>query len=139
MDLSEAGLEQALITIQAMKMQSGILAFVKDSRLLYGPSLQFQGARLTESSYRPEVANNDINAINNGRYLPDKPVVNQYITNPNSWFILTNAKGLVHFERTGEETDTYADFKTQSVSVSITKRLSFGCYDARSIFGSPGV
>lgn len=137
-DFSEAGMEQAIIVIQKMLMQSGILAAVMPEKVLIGRDLQFAAVRLLESSYRTDTANNDISAIYNKSYIPKGYTVNQYIAAPNYWFILTNSEGLVHFKRSDLTTDTYADFGTQTILASASKRLSFGCFNPRSIFGSPG-
>ena len=139
-DFSEAGLEQAIIQIQKFPMQSGILSQTMAKKLILPRELQFAASRLLNSAFRVDVANNDINALYHNDYIPDGYKINQFLTAPNAWFIITDAEdGLKHFQRTAVETDTYVDYPTDNVMAKATERYSFGVSNPRGIFGSPGV
>jgi len=139
-DFSEAGVEQAIIQIQKFPMQSGILAQTMAKKLILPRELQFAASRLLNSAFRTDVANNDINALYNNDYIPSGYKINQYLTSPTAWFIITDAPdGLKHFQRTSVETDTYVDYPTDNVMAKATERYSFGVSNPRGIFGSPGV
>jgi hypothetical protein len=139
-DFSEAGVEQAIIDIQKFPMQSGILAQTMAKRLIIPRELQFKASRLLNSQFRVSTANNDINAMYHNDYIPDGYRVNQYLTDPAAWFIITDAPdGLKHFQRTPVQTDTYVDYPTDNVMAKATERYSFGVSNPRGIFGSPGV
>ena len=139
-DFSEAALEQAIIAIQKFPMQSGILAQTMAKKLIVPRELQFRASVLLNSQFRTDSANNDINAIYHNDYMPDGYRVNQYLTDPNAWFIITDAPdGLKHFQRTPVQTDTYVDYPTDNVMAKASERYSFGVSNPRGIFGSPGV
>lgn len=139
-DLSEAGLEQMIVLIQSVPLQSGMLSRVMPKKLIVPPALQFTASRLLDSSYRVGLNINDINAIYHNSYIPEGYRVNNYLTNSNAWFILTDAdNGLKHFVRTPVEIDVYQDFSTKNVMTSANERYSFGWSNPRAIFGSPGV
>jgi hypothetical protein len=138
-DFSEAGVEQAIIDIQKFPMQSGILAQTMAKRLIVPRELQFKASRLLNSQFRVSTANNDINAMYHTDYIPDGYRVNQYLTDPAAWFIITDAPdGMKHFQRTPVQTDTYVDYPTDNVMAKATERYSFGVSNPRGIFGSAG-
>jgi hypothetical protein len=139
-DFSEAGLEQAIITIQKFPLQSGILSQTMPEKLIIPRELQFAAQRLLNSSFRVDTANNDINALYNANYIPKGYKVNQFLTSTTAWFLLTDAEnGLKHFQRTPVETDTYVDYQTDNVMAKATERYSFGASNCRAVFGSVGV
>lgn len=139
-DFSEAGVEQAIILIQKFPMQSGILSQTMAKKMILPRELQFSASRLLNSAFRVDVANNDINALYHNDYIPEGYRINQFLTSPSAWFILTDAEdGLKHFQRTPVETDTYVDYPTDNVMAKATERYSFGVSNPRGIFGSPGV
>jgi hypothetical protein len=137
---SEAGVEQAIILIQQFPMQSGILSQTMARKLILPRQLQFDASRLLNSAFRIDVANNDINALYHNDYISEGYKINQFLTSPTAWFIITDAPdGLKHFQRTPVETDTYVDYPTDNVMAKATERYSFGVSNSRGIFGSPGV
>lgn len=138
-DLSEAGLENAIIAIQKLPMQSGILAQVMPKKLIIPRELQFAATRLLESTFRVNTNNNDVNALYHLNYIAEGYRVNQFLTSATAWFMLTDAPhGLKHFQRSPIKSDTYVDFSTDNVMAKATERYSFGCSNPRGIFGSKG-
>jgi len=139
-DFSEAGVEQAIMLIQAFPMQSGILSQTMAKQMILPRQLQFAASRLLNSAFRVDVANNDINALYHNDYIPEGYKINQFLTSSTAWFIITDAEdGLKHYQRTPVETDTYVDYPTDNVMAKATERYSFGVSNPRAIFGSPGV
>jgi len=139
-DFSEAGLEAAIIAIQKLPMQSGILAQVMPKKLIVPRELQFAASRLLNSQFRTDTANNDISAVYHGDYIPQGYRVNQYLLSPTAWFILTDANnGMKHFQRTNVSTDVYVNPDNDNIKCKADERYAFGCSNARAIFGSPGV
>ena len=63
-------------------------------------------------------------------------MVNDFLTSPSAWFLLTNIDGLSYMERIKFETDMQVDFVTDNLLVKGYERYSFGYYNWRSIFGS---
>lgn len=137
-DLGEGALEALLILSQKTRSWSGLKVSLKAEKLIISTNDQFTASRLLDSAFRPETANNDINALNKNNYIPGGYKVNQFLTGP-GFFLLTNAPdGLKHFQRQAVETDAYADFDTKSAKFSALERYSFGISDPRALFGSPG-
>jgi hypothetical protein len=138
-DLNEASLEQAVIGTQQFRDIAGLRVMVKPTKLVVPPQLQFTAERLLKTELRTSTANNDINAMYSLSTVPQGYRVNQYLTDPNGWFLMTNAdNGFNYFERTVLETDMTTDFDTKSIKVSSVERYSFGVSNFRAAWGSQG-
>jgi len=121
-------------------MQSGILAQTMAKKLIIPKELQFSASRLLNSSFRVGVANNDINAMYHGDYIPEGYRVNHYLTSPTSFFILTDSPdGFKLYQRDTVETDTHADYITNNIMMKAEERYSGGITNPRGVIGSQGV
>jgi hypothetical protein len=139
MDLSEAGLERAILIIGQMKWHNGFLARPMPKKLIIPPQLQFSTARLLKSPSRPDSNLNDINVLHHQNFIPEGYRVNHYLLSPSSWFVMTNAEnGMKYYKRRPIQYKSYVEQNTGSVVFKATERYSFGCSNARSIFGSRG-
>ena len=138
-DLNETSLEAAVIQIAAWTDERGLLIAAKPRKLVVPPSLQFVATRLLETELRPATADNDINAMRSMGSIPGGYTVNNYLTDNNAWFLMTDIpNGLKHFVRTPMQTSMDADFDTGNARYKARERYSFGVSDALGIFGSPG-
>lgn len=138
-DLSETSLEQALIDIAAFTDERGLKVAVQGLKLVVPKELQFTSDRILKSTLRTSTADNDINAIKNMGLVPEGYTVNHYLTDPDAWFVLTDApNGMKMFERVAIKTGFEGDFDTGNVRYKARERYSFGYSDFRGIFGSPG-
>jgi hypothetical protein len=138
-DLNEASLEAAVIQIAGWTDERGLLIAAKPSKLVIPPALQFVATRLLDSELRPGTADNDINAMNNNGTVPGGYTVNNYLTDTNAWFLMTDIpNGLKHFVRSPMQTSMDADFDTGNSRYKARERYSFGVSDPLGIFGSPG-
>ncbi len=138
-DLSEASLEQAIIDIGGFVDDRSLKSKVMPVKLIVPKELQFEADRLLKSEYRVSTADNDINAIQEGGYLPGGKSVNHYLTDADAWFIKTDcAQGLQHFMRESVKIDMDVEFNTDNILCKFYERYSFGCTDKRGIYGSPG-
>ena len=109
-------------------------------KLIVAPEGQFTAERLLGSQFRVQTPNNEVNAIVNMQSIPQGYRVNQYITLPNFWAILTDAQdGFKHYIREKLETDVYADFSTDNLLCKALECYSFGITNFRAIYGSTGV
>ncbi len=135
----EASVEQLLLLCQKMPLQSGLLSQTMARKMIVPANLQFKSSILTNSVFRTGTANNDINAIYHGDYLPEGYKINHFLTSPNAFFILTDAPdGFKHFQRTAVEGDTYVDFMTKNVMCSLSERYSMGISNKRAVVGTEG-
>ena len=138
-DLNETSLENAVIQIAGWTDERGLLIAAKPKKLVVPPALQFVATRLLETELRVGTADNDINAIKNNGSIPGGYSVNNYLTDTNAWFLLTDVpNGLKHFIRTPMSTGMDGDFDTGNVRYKARERYSFGVSDPLGIFGSPG-
>lgn len=59
-DFNEVSLEQAMVAIQQLKDQAGLIQMTHARKLVVPPQLQFVAERLLKSTYSPENANNAV-------------------------------------------------------------------------------
>jgi hypothetical protein len=138
-DLNETSLEAAVIQIAGWTDERGLLIAAKPSKLVIPPALQFVATRLLDTELRVSTADNDINAIRNNGSIPGGYTVNNYLTDSNAWFLMTDVpNGLKHFVRSPMQTSMDADFDTGNSRYKARERYSFGVSDPLGIFGSPG-
>jgi hypothetical protein len=138
-DLNETSLENAVIQIAAWTDERGLLIAAKPKKLIVPPSLQFVATRLLETELRVGTADNDINAIKNNGSIPGGYTVNNFLTDTNAWFLLTDVpNGLKHFVRSPLANSMDGDFDTGNVRYKARERYSFGVSDPLGAFGSPG-
>jgi hypothetical protein len=110
-DLSETSLEQALIDIGAFTDERGLKIAVQGLKLIIPKELQFTADRIMKSTLRVGTADNDINAIRNMGMVPQGYVVNNFLTDPDAFFIKTDApNGMKMFERVSMKTGFEGDF-----------------------------
>ena len=138
-DLSETSLEQALIDIQAFTDERGLKIAVQGLKLIIPKELQFTADRILKSTLRVGTADNDINAIRNMGMVSQGYTINNFLTDPDAFFIKTDApNGMKMFERVSMKTGFEGDFDTGNVRYKARERYSFGFSDPRGLFGSPG-
>jgi len=138
-DLNETSLENAVIQIAAWTDERGLLIAAKPKKLVVPPSLQFVATRLLETELRVGTADNDINAIKNNGSIPGGYTVNNFLTDTNAWFLLTDVpNGLKHFIRSPLANSMDGDFDTGNVRYKARERYSFGVSDPLGVYGSPG-
>ena len=138
-DLNEASLQDAIVTISQFRDQAGLITMTKPTKLVVPPQLQFTADRILHSQFRTGTANNDINAIYNIGAVPQGYRVNHFLTDTNGWFLMTDApNGLKHYVREALETDVFTDFTSDNLLAKAIERYSFGWSNPRGAFGSSG-
>jgi hypothetical protein len=138
-DLNETSLEQAIIDIAALTDERGLKIAARPLKAIVPPELQFTSERLMKSQGRTGTADNDINAIRSMGMVPQGYVVNNFLTDPDAWFLKTDVpNGMKMFLRAPIKTSMEGDFDTGNVRYKARERYSFGWSDPRGIFGSSG-
>jgi len=138
-DLNETSLEDALINIAGFVDERGLVVALRGTKLIIPRQLQFIAERIMTSNLRVGTADNDPNAIRQMGMLPQGYVVNDFLTDTDAFFILTDApRGFLHFERVALSTGMESDFDTGNMRYKARERYSFGFSDPRCVFGSPG-
>lgn len=137
-DLNEATLLSSQVAIRTnFRDARGLRIFARARKLVIPPQLEAVAIRLLQTELRPGTADNDVNAITKvSGGLPEGYVVNDFLTNPFAWFILTNIDGLLYMERVPFESDMWVDDITDNLLVKGYERYSFSYYNPRAIFGS---
>lgn len=136
---NEAAIEDAITIIKSWSNVAGLKINLNSIKALVPQSRAFDAARIFKSEFRTQTANNDINAIVHDKYMPGGYIVNQFISNPNNWFILTDEpNGFKYFLRENLDIDFITDVVTDNVTVRAIERYAFGCSNWRSVFGSKG-
>ena len=138
-DLNEASLEQSLIDIAAMTDERGLKIAAKAVRMIVPSELQFTAERLMKSINRVGTADNDINAVYSMGMIPQGYTVNNFLTDPDAFYIITDVpNGMKYFERSPITTKMEGDFDTGNMKYKARERYSFGVSDPRGIFGVEG-
>jgi hypothetical protein len=138
-DLSETSLESVLIQIADMKDDRGLRIAAQGTRLVIPTAYTFTAERLLESQLRTGTADNDINAIKSGGYLPQGYHIMRRLTDSDAFFVLTDVPdGLKMFQRSPMKKGMEGDFETGNVRYKVRERYSFGFTDWRGVFGTEG-
>ena len=138
-DLNETSLEDALIKIAGFVDGRGLIVALRGMKLIIPRQLQFVAERIMNSTLRVGTSDNDANALKNMGMLPEGYVVNDFLTDTDAFFIMTDTpRGFLHFERVALSTGMEADFDTGNMRYKARERYSFGFSDPRCVFGSPG-
>ena len=139
-DLNETSLEQSLIDIAAMTDERGLKIAARGVKMIIPSELQFTAERLMKSQGRVGTADNDVNAIVSMGMVPQGYRVNNFLTDPDAFYIITDVpNGMKYFDRAPIKTAMEGDFDTGNVRYKARERYSFGVSDYRGIFGVEGV
>ena len=138
-DLNETSLEQSLIDIAAFTDERGLKVAAKGMKMIIPSELQFTAERLMKTDQRVGTADNDINAIRSMGMVPQGYSVNNFLTDPDAFYLITDVpNGMKYFDRSPIKTSMEGDFDTGNVRYKARERYSFGVSDFRGIFASPG-
>jgi hypothetical protein len=138
-DLNETSLEQALIDIGQMTDERGLKVAARGVKMIIPSENQFNAERLMKSAGRTGTADNDINAIASMGMIPQGYRVNNYLTDSDAWYIMTDVpNGMKYFNRAPLTTAMEGDFDTGNVRYKARERYAFGVSDPRGIFGCEG-
>ena len=136
-DLNETSLEQSLIDIAGFVDERGLKIATQGRKMIIPKELQFTAERIMKSPQRVGTADNDINAIYNMGMVPEGYRVNNFLTDTDSYFLLTDVpNGLKHFVRSPIKTAMEGDFDTGNVRFKARERYSYGWSDPRCVFGN---
>lgn len=138
-DLNETSLESALVQVQQFQDIAGLRVMVQPRKMIVPPALQWTANRILNSQFRTGGSNNDISAVYNVNAVPEGYKVNQFLTDSNAWFLITNAgNGFKYYDREPYETSVFNDFATDNLLAKAIARFSFGISNFRATFGSSG-
>lgn len=135
-ELSELALEQLIIQIESAEDGRGLPVAITADTLWIPKELRFTAERILKSTLQNDTANNAVNAIRSTGLLKNGYQVSRFLTNPDAYFITTSAQyGLQHFSRKEPEYTADGDFDSENFKVKVMYRESYGCTDARGVYG----
>lgn len=138
-DMSEASIEDLLTLIRLQKDSRGLRIQLQGVKLVVPPQLEFEATRIVSSTNQSGTANNDINAMKSLGMLPGGIVVWDYLTDPDAFFITTDAdEGLIMQQRMALELTQDNDFDTSNACMKAVERYTGGWADWRGAVASPG-
>lgn len=141
-DLSEASLEDAIISLMGFTNDRGLFISCMPRKLIVPRQEWFNATRILKSVLQNDTANNAVNAIRATNAIPEGVAVNYYLTSPHAWFLRTNISkeqgGLALWQRTPIMFDTDNDFDTKNAKAASIERYSVGWSEPRCIFGVNG-
>lgn len=138
-DLSEAMLEQAVTQIRSYTDDRGKKRRVEAKRVIVHPKNEFEIQRILKSELRVGTADNDINVLKSGRYLPGGYIVYDYLTDEDAYFIQTDCpKGLRYFQKQAVMFSNTVEFDSDDIKIKAVEEYSGGCTDVMAIWGCQG-
>ena len=139
-DLSEASLETMYIAVRNAKDPRGLRINIRPVKLVVNVAQEPEAARITMSTKRVAVADNDLNFTKDSGMLPGGIVASPYITDTDAFYMITDIMdGLKFHDRVDLPIDSDNEFDTKNASYSKIIRCSVGWTDFRGVFGSAGV
>ena len=136
-DLNESSLLTAMTTIRNNWVdERNIKVSARAELVLVPAALEAVIVRLLRTTLRPGTNDNDVNAIQHvGGGLRDY-IVNEFLTSNFAWFVKTDKRGLIYYDRVPFEMDMYVDFDTDNLKVKGRERYAFSYFDWRAVYGS---
>ena len=133
-DLDADSLEQAFLDLYATTDDRGILYNLLPKTLVVHPSNLWNAQRLLQSSLDPDSANNAINPAQGAVRV----VVNNYLTDPDAWFLYTDNHKVNWFWRIQPSHDDGMDFDSDTAKFKVRARWSKVWFSPWGVFGTPG-
>ena len=138
-DVSELSLETAVIAILQYKDDRGLFLNLAPQNIVIPPASIFLANRLLRSTARVGTADNDTNALKQLGFLQKDPIVSPYISDTDSWALITNAdNGLVFYERVMPQIATDNDFITGNMLIKSRSRFAATIFNKRAVYYSDG-
>jgi len=139
-DLNETSLEAAVIQIADYVDERGLRINVQPKCMIVPNGLQFTAERLMKTtSGRVGTGDNDIAAIHTMGMVPEGYCLNNYLSDPRSWFLKTNvSEGMAYWDRTPLDLEDGDGSETQTMKVMAYERYAFSAMDPRGFWGAAG-
>lgn len=136
-DFDQGSLETAINIFEDMRDERNQLIESGAGVLLFPIQLQWLVNEVLQSQLRSDTANNAINVVNQ---LGLRLVKSKYLTDADSWFVLSSPDQhrLLFYWRMEPVTDHALDFDTANMKSKMTYRLSHGPADWRNLVGGLG-
>ena len=136
--LSEASYESALILNLNMVDERNIpIQMIGDNAIMIHPNNVYNHKRVIGGTERPATADRDINALKARGDLQYEPIINPYLTNPNTFIIRNDIEdGFVSLKRRPLELNSINVQNTDVAEYLSTMRLTAAMVHPRGFVGS---
>lgn len=136
-DLSVTALQASIERFMDLKTDRGLRIRFNPSRLVHPVSSFWLAREILQSEFKPFTANNEINVL---RQMGLTPFPYQYLTDDDSWYVVSDKANhkLNFFWRERPNMDDDFDKKTRTLTFMIFARFIAGVTDWRGIDGSSG-
>lgn len=139
-DLSEAALEDLLISISLTQNNRGHITNTVGEMLVVHPNDQFNAIRILGSPLTTSDAGNSINAVRQSNAVRKGHMINHFFTSTVAWFVQTDyPEGTKMFQRSPYRFEQDNDGDTFNAKAKAWERYSFGVSDWRSWYANQGV
>lgn len=139
-DFSEAALEQAAIDIGNWVDSRGIPVMARIKRLIVPVENEFNACRVYKTPKATGGADNDVSATYEMGTMGEGYFVNHYLTDTDSWHLITDVEdGLKFWERESERFTTDNDFDTENAKFKATWRGVPGWSDPMGVYSVNGI
>jgi hypothetical protein len=135
-DFSYTAYQAALDHFKEMVDDRGRPVVVNPSLIIVDTSFEWAVKEILQSEYKPYTANNEINPLRNDGQMDY--LLNRYLVDRDSWFVLSNIHDLNFWWRVRPETAEADDFLTGDALYKIYARYSKGFSEWRGVYGSSG-
>lgn len=136
---NETSAQDMIQTIQSFKDSAGLLRKFEAKTYLVGLENQWAAQILVGSNYSPSDTTNAISPLTYGEYMSGGFLLNNYMTNPGNYFMMTNYKeGLVHYLRKSIQVQMTTDQSNRNLSIYGNERYRFRCINFRAVCGVQG-
>lgn len=138
-DLSEAAIEDAVISIRGATDSVGLKENLRAMSLHINQANEFEAIRITKSVLQNDTALNAVNAIRVSGQFPNGIKVNPYLDDTDAWFIRTDAENtLIHFQRNPLTFGEDAAFDNKVQKYACYERYSVKWANWRGLYGNAG-
>lgn len=135
-DLTQTSLEQGIIDVADFRDDQNLRLNTQVKKIVVPRSLIFTARKILETQYQTQSANNDINIISN---MNIEPVITNFLTDQDAWFLITDSPSqLKFFRRRKAEIQKDNDFNTDNLKIKTSTRFSAGFDDWRAVYGTAG-
>lgn len=134
-DLSATSLKNAIIAMETTTDDRGKQQVLKPTTLLVAPQNEWVAKELLNSTHDPESANNAVNTLQS-RNL--KLVVDPYLTDDDTWFLIAEKNPIITFMRRMVKFEKDGDFETGDAKFKVSFRTSTECNLPLGIYKTAG-
>lgn len=134
-DLSWTGLSGALIDIDRFVDDRGRPIYARPKLLVVNPEDRFVAKELLQSEYKPGTANNEINALQD---VGLSFMVSHYLTDIDSWYVLTDQHDLNFVWDEKPRGGMENDFDQEVIKRKIVEGFYVGHGEARGVWATSG-